>query len=329
MEVLVVTAVVAVLIALLVPAVQKVREMTVRAACQERLRQLAFALDHYRDANDTFPYGRRYDIWDSYTWTSHVLPYVGETSVYAGFWTMFTYPYSTNYPGANGPIGDEGRLRAARHAILPVFYCPADVGPMGNELNTGPFGFYRNNYRGCSGTGDMYGKPTDATGGPWGIGVFGVLQGQSDDPGASIRTLRTQSSDVVDGLSNTLLLSEGLVPTVTNWGGPLGETFYGNMGGGIFSSSLTPNSSAPDGVCGPCPRDCGDQYYRAPCQVACPAGWWTPSGLGGHSAARSNHFAGVNAAFADGSTRFVTNDVDLSVWRALGTRSGGELNNLP
>src|SRR4029077_520960 len=116
------------------------------------------------------------------------------------------------------------------------------------EFTTMEFGFYRMSYRACSGSGDMYGVFTDkTTGGPWGVGVFGVIPKQTFDkrpPGARIK-------DIADGTAKTLLLSEGVVPTVPYWGGPLGETVYGNMGGGLFSASLTPNSTSPDRPLGP------------------------------------------------------------------------------
>jgi prepilin-type processing-associated H-X9-DG protein len=57
--------------------------------------------------------------------------------------------------------------------------------------------------------------------------------------------------------------------------------------------------------------------------------WWTPSGRGALAAARSKHVLGVNAAMADGSVRFFGNSMDLSTWRALGTRAGGEVINIP
>src|SRR5262245_40631529 len=170
-ELLVVVAIIAVLIGLLLPAVQKVREAASRAKCVNNVKQLALACHTYCSSNDAFPFGRKYDIWDSYTWIELILPHIEQNAVYAGYWTLPLTGFTTSYPGPNGPIGDEIRLRTARHAIIRVFYCPSDDGPVDNEIMTGSYGFRRGNYRGCTGAGDMYGGATDTTNGPWGRGV--------------------------------------------------------------------------------------------------------------------------------------------------------------
>jgi prepilin-type N-terminal cleavage/methylation domain-containing protein/prepilin-type processing-associated H-X9-DG protein len=328
-ELLVVIAIIGILIALLLPAVQKVREAAARIKCANNLKQLALGCHNYHSALASMPYARKYDIWDTYTWTQLILPYIEQQAVSDRYWTLPETGYRTSYPGPNGPIGDDARLREARQAVISTFLCPSDQGPMQNEFNTTQYGFIRGNYRGCVGSGDMYGNATDSTTGPWGVGMFGVVAGQSVDLNAGVHTTGVQITDVSDGTSNTLMLSEGTVATVTWWGGPIGEIIYGNMGGALFSASLTPNSSAPDRVIGPCPRDQRDGLYREPCLTLGGNAWWTPSARGAHAAARSHHTGGVNAALADGSVRFFSNGIDLSLWRALGTRSNGETVNLP
>jgi hypothetical protein len=277
------------------------------------------------------PYGRKYDIWDTYTWTELILPYIEQEAVFQAYWTLTQTGYRTSYPGPNGPIGDDARLRLARTSKIPPFLCPSDTAQRGNELSTGSYGYIRGNYRGCCGSGDMYGERTDNTsGGPWGPGLFSVTHGQSIDPNAPVRTQGVRLSDVTDGTSNTLLISEGLAPSVSpGWGGPLGETIYGNMGGALFTTTLTPNATAPDRIIGPCPQNIGDPSYREPCLSLGSNSWWTPSGLGALAAARSKHVLGVNAAMADGSVRFFSNSMDLATWRAMGTRAGGEVINIP
>lgn len=324
---LVVVAIIAMLVAMLLPAVQGVRESARRVSCGNNLKQLASACLGHEQSFRFLPFGRKYDIWDTYTWTQAVLPGIEQQAVYDGYWTFPQTGFATAMPGPNGPIGDESRLRAARHSHVPVYYCPSDTSPTPNETTTGAYGFLRGNYSGCVGAGDMYGGPVDATSGPWGKGIFGVVPGQSFDNGTSFRA---SSESLRDGYSNTLMLSELIVPDVPNptWGGPMGEIIYGNMGGALFSAATTPNTSVPDRVRGPCPQRQGDARYPAPC-VDMPAGWWIPAGEGAYAAARSRHRGGVTIAFADGAVRFITDQIDLALWRGIATLAGDEPVSLP
>ena len=92
---------------------------------------------------------------------------------------------------------------------------------------------------------------------------------------------------------------------------------------------LTPNSTSPDRPIGPCPADQGDGSYKPPCLSLGGNAWWTPSAQGAYTGARSNHPGGVNAVLGDGSVQFYADTVDLSLWRALGTRAGGESTDKP
>jgi prepilin-type processing-associated H-X9-DG protein len=171
----------------------------------------------------------------------------------------------------------------------------------------------------------MYGRQLDTSGGPWGVGVFGVMSGQSFDRSGQ-KALGATIPGISDGTSNTIMLAEGLVPVDTaGWGGPIGMGLYGNMGGSLFTTMLTPNSTSPDRIVGPCPQTNGDPSYRGPCLTLGGNAWWTPSALNAHAAARSKHTGGVNVAMADGSVRFVTNSIAIATWRAMGTRSNGEV----
>ncbi len=330
-ELLVVIAIIAILIGLLLPAVQKVREAAARIRCSNSLKQLSIACHAYHDSRGSMPFSRKYDMWDTYTWTQLILPYIEQSNVYNGYVTLNQTPFVGAYPGPNGPIGNDPNQRTSRQTVISTFICPSDGGPYQNETTSTDYGFIRGNYRACTGSGDMYGASTDATTGPWGKGVFGVTAGQSVDSTAAVKTRGAGLTDITDGTSNTLLLAEGLSPQIqpSTWGGPLGSVIYGNMGGALFSASLTPNSSAPDRVWGPCPADQGDTGYKGPCLSLGGNAWFTPSAATAHAAARSRHTGGVNAALADGSIRFFTDGTDVTAWRSMGTRAGGELFTMP
>lgn len=330
-ELLVVITIIGILMGLLLPAVQSARESARATECKNNMHQWSLACIAYQEASngEKFPYARKYDIWDTYTWMELVLPHCDQMNVYKNFITLPETGYVAEVNGPNGPIGNNTQLRQAREAKFKYLFCSSDQGPCGNELNRDAFGYWRSNYRGCTGSGDMYGEEAYGTTGPWGKGIFSVAHGQSADPGSSIMSVETPAGSVRDGLSNTLMISEGLVtmrPPEAGWGGPFGEWVYGNMGGSLFSAALTPNSTAPDQIHGTCPQEFGDATYYAPCVSLGPNQWWKPCGESAHAAARSMHPGGVNVAMADGSVTFKNNLIDLWIWRALGTRDGGEVN---
>ena len=328
-ELLVVIAIIGILVALLLPAIQAARESARRSGCINNLKQLSLACVNYESAQGALPYARKYDIWDTYTWVQLVLSQMEEQATYDNYWTLPQKGYEQTTPGPNGPIGDEARLRTARHAKLPPHYCPSDLTPQPNEMDTRAFGFWRGNYRGCIGSGDMYGLSIDNTDPePLGKGAFGVKQRQGVDEDSRERTEEVRFSQISDGTSKTLLLSEGMVPTVSGWGGALGETIYGNMGGALFSTFNTPNSSSPDAVIGPCPDQLNDADFRAPCVSIASVSWWSQGGRRSHAAARSRHPGGVNVAMADGAVAFISDSIDLIVWRSAATRAGEESHSL-
>src|SRR6478735_4344745 len=157
-ELLVVIAIIGVLVALLLPAVQAAREAARRMRCTNNVKQLTLACHNFEDTFKTLPYGRKYDVWDTYTWTQLTLPYIEQRAIFENYWTLPQTPYTTGYPGPIGPIGDDARLRLARHTVINTWNCPTDLGIKKNEFGTLAYGFIRGNYRGCVGSGDMYGN---------------------------------------------------------------------------------------------------------------------------------------------------------------------------
>ena len=125
-----------------------------------------------------------------------------------------------------------------------------------------------------------------------------------------------------------------------NWGGTLGEITHGDIGGSVYSNYDPPNTLNYDGVMRPCPHTQADTLYNAgPDDIRgyhdyClyskaadsnrgdpggPDAWWHEK-----VAARSKHPGGVNAALADGSVKFISQNINFVVWRQMGTRGGAE-----
>jgi prepilin-type N-terminal cleavage/methylation domain-containing protein/prepilin-type processing-associated H-X9-DG protein len=314
-ELLVVLAIVAVLIGLLLPAVQKVRYTVIKLTCINNLKQINLATHNYHENSGAFPPATRADVIDAYPWSIYILPYIDQENVYREYSTIrgpivTVLSPNRDWPGSVpcGPGTEGGRL-----ARIPVMLCPADQEPSINEPWLTYYTRRRDSYAGCAGSGDLYYD-----------GIFTATPGQID---GRTPVRRTRLANIFDGTSNTVIISEGLVPGTPDWT-TIGDRRLGNMGGAFFSTALLPNDVNPDQVYGPCPQDVLDDTYRAPCRSIGHARrlpqWASYSQHGAIAAARSKHGGGVNAAFADGSVRFVADGINPTTWRALGSIAGGE-----
>jgi hypothetical protein len=337
-------------VALLLPAVQAARESARRTQCLNNVKNLSLGALTYESSRGELPFGRKFDIWDSYTWTEAILPAVEQQAVYQLYWTLpdkklkaqghngGDYITNQNF----GPHGDDPRRRQARETQLTLFCCPTDNTPQPNEIGTANWGLYRTTYRGCTGAGDMYGNRLYAADGlvergSW-KGALGVTKTPLPEPAPAVKL-----KEVTDGTSNSLMFSEGLVPTTNDWAGPIGSAIYGNMAGALFSAYKPPNTPDPDEIKGACPWQGGDNQYpvstcirpQAPVGANPLSNGPTHPGYGGgdgenvFASARSLHAGGVNASMVDGSGRFVTNEVDRAAWQAAGTIANSEQVSLP
>ena len=255
------------------------------------------------------------------------LPYMEQDNVYRGYETFPLQPYNGGAGTSRGPHGNIAIQRLSRHTPIATMQCPSDSGPFGNELFDNTYGFMRGNYKAITGSGDMYGNLPElqpaVTPNPFAIGVYGVTRG---DPvtGQVAKPRMVKITSITDGTSNTVSFSEGIQPQTANWGGPIGNPWFGNMGGGLMTTTLTPNSTVPDQIYGPCPGDNGDASYKAPCKRFANNGDFHAAERA-HAAARSFHSGGVNTGMTDGSVRFFRNSIDLATWRAFGTMANGEV----
>ncbi len=298
-ELLVVIAIIAVLIGLLLPAVQKVREAAARAKCSNNLKQWALAMHNYHDALGKFPKGSSDGALKRQTWVMHVWAYV-EQSALAGRNNLnehFYLPPGTIAYTLNGLCGQK----------VPLYYCPTDNGTI--EQNVGQYQRIRGNYVVNWGNAlyDDTRTPPIGTAAPANFGPFFHERGVRSTPGV------VKLTSIADGTSNTLLMSETLIakaPGDVDWRGDI----HNDDGVFRFHTVTGPNSSAPDLIS-------SSSYFQNDNDPLMPIALGNPQ----RAAARSRHSGGVNAAMSDGSIRFVVNGIALQTWAALGSMAGGEV----
>jgi prepilin-type N-terminal cleavage/methylation domain-containing protein len=292
-ELLVVIAIIAILIGLLLPAVQKVREAAARAKCQNNLKQVALALHGHHDVRGVLPPGISTAIppgnvpnWDRRSWQPFVLAYLEQTALHNNMETKVgtATNYTITFPGFE--------------TVIPTLQCPSDPNsPKVQTVAGNPQGAH-GNYVVCAAN-TYYNNGSDAQG--------------KQLSGMFFSSSRVKLTDVTDGTSNTLMVSEvNVVPDSTQ------HDLRGRYNNGIhagtwFTTLNPPNTTVPDQVQG---NYCVHLPQRAPCT--------NPAvNFGGY--ARSYHTGGVNASMGDGSGRFIRDGVDAAVYRAAGSRNGNEV----
>lgn len=293
-ELLVVIAIIAILIGLLLPAVQKVREAAARAKCSNNLKQLGLAMHSYHDANGQLPplMGPSGCCWG--TWVVPIMPYIEQQNAFQLY---------QNWGGSDttgiryGAAPNTTNVTGRRYAVLS---CPSDTEntPIGTMTN--------HNYAVCGGTGGTTGGvPAGAPSGfQRSAGMFDGLN----------RTRKIKLTDVTDGLTNTVMVGEVLQGT-SSPSDLRGFIWWGDAAG--FSTFAPPNTSTPDQIYSP--SYCNNQPARnLPC-----------TGTGGSVFySRSRHTGGVNSALGDGSVRFIRTNINPTTWLLLGSPTDGQVINL-
>ncbi len=302
-ELLVVIAIIAVLIGLLLPAVQKVREAAARLKCQNNLKQHGIAIHNYHDTNEMLPPGSiglprpctgaaADSNFAESTWITWLLPFVEQDSLWR------TGDRNRSFGSVHAPGHPNRQISSTP---LKLFQCPSapEVG-----LTTDP-GVYttpviaRGNYAANNGLGPLR-EYCDAE--PPMTRMAGVFFFNS----------RMRFGSIADGTSQTVFVTEILAIPGTDIRGTM---HYSE--GSLYHHNRTPNTTVPDEVR---QRMC-TSIPDAPCIEAYPD--WGSRRL--IMSARSRHSGGVNAVMGDGSVKFVQNGISLQTWQAVSSPAGGEI----
>lgn len=319
-ELLVVIAIIAILIGLLLPAIQKVREAANRMTCQNNLKQLSLASLTYHNDNGKFPVGvnrnggfqpntnPRNIAVDGppsgagqirYSWIQKILPYMEQAPLEARWnYTSFNANKTdiaglTDTPGTTPPYQPYTTWMGTQ---IKALRCPSAATSPWDSVSDLPRIWFITSYRGCA-------------------GLINWRDSLEDWSGIYCRNMQCKITDITDGTSNTISFSEfnnkddlfDTNPNIDDYLNGWGWAGFGGVGDVLFGTSGPVNFRIPANF-DSLPAATQQTMYN-----------WRINAVG------SMHGGGVNAAMTDGSVRFVSDQVSATTWQAMGSKQGGEV----
>ena len=304
-ELLVVIAIIGVMVGLLLPAVQAAREAARRMQCGNNLKQLTLGLHNYESSYKTLPPSRITTGESRHGWASFMLPFIEQAAVYDIYDFNVRWHNAINFPATSSPLATWVCPSTPSTRMIP----PAAAQAL--HVTVPPGGFGPADY---SSTNEIRRSFYEANGLPL---PPGILRGM---PGAMDRNRPTKLADIIDGLSNTLMLAERCgrpeiywarkrasgVVVADGWGWADFDNISGSVNGASMDGTLlnSTSSSAPYAttINGPCAINCtnNSEYY-------------------------SFHPGGIQISLSDGSVRFLSNTASAETIAALVTRANGEI----
>jgi prepilin-type N-terminal cleavage/methylation domain-containing protein/prepilin-type processing-associated H-X9-DG protein len=314
-ELLVVIAIIAILIGLLLPAVQKVREAAARMKCQNNLKQIGLALHNYHDSMTRFPYGQVPGV-NAGNWRVEIFPYMELDNLFRALPTI---------TAANGKPAKDVYNTILSNIVLSVWKCPSSA--LSETQPTDWVTWWTNHnhqvpsYQGVMGA---FPNPTGATSG-YSASNYG---GFWCNNGMLMWNETTNIVGCTDGTSNTVIVAEqsGRVDNCSYAKGDARNGYF-TPWGGVTNSSTRGVSSCGTGGCGDLwgtGLTCNMYVMNSrTCSTGANTSWV------GNSILNSYHTGGINVLFTDGSIRFLSSDVDFPSFQRALVRDDGQVNTLP
>lgn len=309
-ELLVVISIIALLIGLLLPAIQSVRESSRRMACSNNLKQFGIAIHNYESVNRKFPPGNSGSLWSNgISVHAKLLEFLEES--YLKSKVDFSVPY-------NHINNNEARMQS-----VSIFLCPSDSS---NNLDKNLGG--KNNYYANAGTNIMAGSPPNDPSDP----NFNL----PPPNGVFFRDSKIKVGNITDGLTHTAAFCEKITGDGNN---NISTEKSDTFRPGAFpsnpdeamnnclsfnTSDLTKQGVSNVGVPWLWAYHSTTIYYHtsSPNTRSC---MYPPGRI--MTTANSQHKNGLNIVLCDSSVHFISENIDLSIWRAYGTRDGREINH--